>query len=209
MRVVAAIFKPGNIDLWFCVVVCDINCFLAARETWPTVLFIQMGTVLHLLCSIMASMHCLMMSYVCEWLSCSPYLTTLESLQMMCSWNISLLSTLSISLRGTCRGRQKRVRWSAPWPAHTADSTSAKRLPPSGLVQTESRLDTHISAITSLQRRWKPLQHFLIQLWYQSAVYCLFLLSKLSGYPVNWCVDKDLTVTHTPLFFVKPSLCIL
>lgn len=109
----------------------------------------------------------------------------------MWSWNISLLSTLSISRRGTCRGRQKRVRWSASWPAHTADSTSAKRLPPSGLVQTESRLDTHSSAITSLQRRWKPLQRFLISLWYQTAVYCLFLLSKLSGYPVNWCVDED------------------
>lgn len=39
-----------------------------------------------------------------EWHGC-PYLTTLESLQMMCSWNMSLLSTLSISLRGTCRGR--------------------------------------------------------------------------------------------------------
>lgn len=33
---------------------------------------------------------------------CVHYLTTLESLQMMCSWNISLLSTFSISLRGTC-----------------------------------------------------------------------------------------------------------
>lgn len=30
------------------------------------------------------------------------YLTTFKSLQMMWSWNISLLSTLSISLRGTC-----------------------------------------------------------------------------------------------------------
>lgn len=43
----------------------------------------------------------------CVRVTCSPYLTTLESLQMMCSWNISLLSTLSISLRGTCRGRRR------------------------------------------------------------------------------------------------------
>lgn len=44
---------------------------------------------------------------MCALLWCvRPYLTTLESLQMMCSWNMSLLSTLSTSLRGTCRGRQ-------------------------------------------------------------------------------------------------------
>lgn len=36
------------------------------------------------------------------------YLTTLESLQMMCSWNISLLSTLSISLRGTYNTSEPR-----------------------------------------------------------------------------------------------------
>lgn len=33
VRVVAAIFKPENIDLRFCVVVCDINYLLAARQT--------------------------------------------------------------------------------------------------------------------------------------------------------------------------------
>lgn len=84
----------------------------------------------------------------CMWRS--PYLTTLESLQMMCSWNMSLLSTLSISLRGTCRGRQ-RARMIKQMLRHQGrrHSTSEKRSPPSGLVQTESGLSKR-TASTSL-----------------------------------------------------------
>lgn len=49
---------------------------------------------------------CLM--FVCVCARVHVYLTTLESLQMICSWNISLLSTPSISLRGTCDKTQPK-----------------------------------------------------------------------------------------------------
>lgn len=39
----------------------------------------------------------------CHW----SYLTTLQSLQVTWSWNMSRHSTLSMSWRGTCRGKQK------------------------------------------------------------------------------------------------------
>ena len=116
--------------------------------------------------------------FIHVWLSCSLYLTIFESLQMICNWNISLHSTLSISLRGTCRGRQSVWHDQPGGPLRTAVRSCAKRLPPSSVVQ-----------ICTVQLQ--PECRFSLS---------VFHTGKHLTFPENWGVNQDVALHYHNLY---------